>query len=133
MDPVEASSRWHRWTVVGTDGHGIVPAAQAAGARFQLPSSEEVFFTELPIWVRDHLRAFSNTARKSLPLNREESEKWREFVVDAFRSKTLIDAKSLASWLSANGWQPQAAKALSLRFFDDSLLLSRFSDEVLTV
>ena len=112
---------------------GIIPAARAASANVRLPSSEEVFFTELSIGVRDHLKAFADAARKSLPLNREEAERWHDFVVAAFRSKTVIDGDSLARWLVASGWQQEAAKELSLRFFDDSLLLSRFTDEVLTV
>jgi hypothetical protein len=56
-----------------------------------------------------------------------------EFVVAAFRSKTVIDAESFVRWLVANGWQRESAKELNLQFFDQCLLLSRFADEVLTV
>ena len=34
---------------------------------------------------------------------------WREFVIAAFRSKTVVDAESFVHWLVANGWQ-EAAK-----------------------
>ncbi|HVA49771.1 MAG TPA: hypothetical protein VNH11_25615 [Pirellulales bacterium] len=112
---------------------GIIPAARAAGANLRLPSSEDVFFAELPSGVGDHLKAFSDQARKSLPLNRAEAERWHEFVVAAFRSKTVIDGESFVQWLVANGWQQESAKALNLRLLDDSLLLSRFIDEVLAV
>lgn len=112
---------------------GIIPAARAAGATLRLPSSEDIFFAELPSGVRDHLREFSEAARRSLPLNREESERWREFVIAAFRSKTVIDAKSFVQWLVANGWPRESAEELNLRFFDQCLLLSQFADEVLAV
>jgi len=112
---------------------GIIPAARAAGANLRLPSPEDIFFAELPSAVRDYLRAFSETARRSLPLNREEAERWREFVIAAFRSKTVIDAELFVHWLLANGWQQESAKELNLRFFDQCLLLSQFADEVLTV
>ena len=113
--------------------NGIIPAARAAGANIRLPSSEAIFFAELPSGVRDHLRAFSEAARGSLPLNRDEAERWREFVIAAFRSKTVIDAESFVHWLVAHGWQRESAKELNLQFFDQCLLLSQFADEVLTV
>jgi hypothetical protein len=112
---------------------GIIPASRAAGANLRLPSSEDIFFAELPSGVRDHLREFSEAARRSLPLDREEAERWREFVIAAFRSKTVIDAEPFVHWLVANGWQQESAKELNLRFFDQCLLLSRYADEVLTV
>jgi hypothetical protein len=112
---------------------GIVPAVRAAGAQLRLPSPDDIFLAELPSTVRERLRAFSDAARKSLPLNREEAETWRDFVVAAFRSKTVIDASSFSNWLVANGWSQESANELNLRFFDQSLLLSRFADEVLAV
>ncbi|MGH7137955.1 MAG: hypothetical protein ACREHD_19575, partial [Pirellulales bacterium] len=112
---------------------GIIPVARAAGATLRLPSSEEVFFSELPIGVRENLKAFSDAARKSLPLSREEAERWREFVVAVFRTKTVIDDKSFVQWLVSDGWQQEPAQALRLRLSDDSLLLSRFKDELLTL
>ncbi|HEX7379861.1 MAG TPA: hypothetical protein VF278_22235 [Pirellulales bacterium] len=112
---------------------GIIPAARAAAAKVHLPSAEDVFFAELPFDVGNRLKLFTAEARKSLPLNSEEAERWHEFVVSAFRSKLFIDADSFVRWLTANGWQAEAAKELNLRFFDDSLLLSRFADEVLAV
>jgi hypothetical protein len=113
--------------------HGIVPAARAAGAQLRLPTPDDIFLSELPSTVRDRLRHFSDRARKSLPLSREEAEAWREFVVAAYRSKTVIDAEPLTDWLVRNGWRQELANELSLRFFDQSLLLSRFADEVSAV
>jgi hypothetical protein len=109
---------------------GIVPAARAAGVQLRLPNPNDLFLAELPSTVRDGLCAFSNAARKSLPLNHEEAESWREFVVAAFRLKTIIDRKAFTHWLVAEGWSEESAKELNLRFFDQSLLLSQFADEV---
>lgn len=112
---------------------GIIPAARAVGANLRLPSPEDIFLAELPLEVRDRLRAFTEAAPRSLPLNREEAERWREFVIAAFRAKTVIDGESLVHWLVANGWEEEAARELNLRFFDECLLLLQFADEVLTV
>jgi|GEM_PF-1339881 len=112
---------------------GIVPAARAAGAIFRLPTVEEIFFAELPQDVRDRLLAFSDAARKSLPLNRRESKAWGEFVIAAFRSRTVVNAESFVNWLAARGWDLESAKELNRRFFDQCLLLSQFADEVLAV
>ncbi len=112
---------------------GIATAARAAGANLRLPTLDDIFLSELPSTVRDRLRAFSDRARKCLPLNREEARAWHEFVVAAFRSKTVIDAEPLTDWLVRSGWRQELAKELSLRFFDQSLLLSRFTDEVSAV
>ncbi len=108
----------------------MVPAARAVGAVLRLPSSEEVFLADLPADVRDRLRTFSQAARKALPLNREEAALWRDFVIAAFRAKTIIDAQPFTDWLVADGWSRQAAAELNVCFFDQCLLLSRFADEV---
>lgn len=109
---------------------GIVPAARAAGAAVRLPTPEDVFLSELPFEVRDRLQTFSSAARKTLPLNRREAESWHSFVVAAFRSKTIVDAEPLAAWLTADGWPKEFAANLSLLFFDQSLLLTQFADEL---
>jgi hypothetical protein len=109
---------------------GVVPAARAVGARIRVPTPEEAFLTNLALDVRDRLRTFSDAARKSLPLNREESELWRDFVIAAFRAKAIIDAQPFIDWLCAAGWPTEIAAELNLRFFDHCLLLSRYADEV---
>jgi hypothetical protein len=109
---------------------GIVPAAKAAGTTIRVPTAEEVFFSELPYDVGRRLRTFSDAARKSLPLNREEAELWREFVIAAFRSKALIDSEPFINWLALSGWPRESAAELDSQFLDDCLLLSRYVDEV---
>ena len=109
---------------------GIVPAAHAVGAAVRLPTPEDVFLSELPFEIRDRLQRFSSAARKTLPLNRREAESWHSFVVAAFRSKTIVDAEPLAAWLMADGWPKELAAHLSLLFFDQSLLLTQFADEL---
>lgn len=111
----------------------IVPAARAAGAEFRLPTSAEVFFSELPFQARESLQAFSDAARKSLTLDRRESKAWGEFVIAAFRSHSVVDADLLVAWLISQGWTDDAARELSLRLFDECRLLSQFADEVLTI
>ncbi len=109
---------------------GVVPAVKAAGASLHVPTPEEVFFSELPIDVRDRLRTFSDAARKSLPLNREEAEFWRDFVIAAFRAKAVLDTQPFIDWLAAAGWPMESAADLSSQLLDQWLLLSRYVDEV---
>jgi hypothetical protein len=109
---------------------GVVPAARSAGVEMQMPTPEEVFLSDLPADVRDRLNAFSKTARKSLPLGREEAELWRGFVVAAFRAKAIIDPGPFTDWLVADGWAREAADELTARFFDHSQLLSQYAEEV---
>ena len=109
---------------------GIIPAAREAGASTRLPTPEEAFLANLPVDVRDRLRMFSDSARKLLPLNREEAALWRDFVVAAFRTKTIIDRQPFTDWLAATGWSREAAVELNSRFLDHCLLLSKYTDEV---
>jgi hypothetical protein len=109
---------------------GVGPAARAAGANIRVPTPEDAFLSNLPVDVRDRLRTFSEAARKSLPLNREEAELWRGFVIAAFRAKAVVDAQPFTDWLAAAGWSRESAAELNLQFFDHCLLLSRYADEV---
>jgi hypothetical protein len=108
---------------------GIVPAAQAAGVDFRLPTTAEVFLSELPADARDRLREFSQAAPKLLPLGREDAERWRGFVVTAFRAQAVLDPDQFTDWFIAEGWPKEAAIELTARFFDECLLLSRYADE----
>jgi hypothetical protein len=110
--------------------NGVIPAARSVGAEVRLPTPEEVFLSELPADVRDRLRSFSQVARKSLPLDREEADLWRGFVIAAFRATAVIDARQFTNWLVAEGWSRESAAELNLRFFDHCQLLSRYADEV---
>jgi hypothetical protein len=108
---------------------GIIPAARVAGGDFRLPTPEEVFLAELPADVRERLRGFSQAAPKSLPLGREDAERWRGFVVAAFRGAAVLDPEQFTAWFVAEGWPKGTAAELTARFFDECLLLSRYADE----
>jgi hypothetical protein len=108
----------------------VLPAVRAAGASIRLPTPEEVFFSELPFDVQNRLRTFSDAARKSLPLNPEEAELWRDFVIATFRTKAVIDTQPFIDWLAAAGWPRESAAELDSQLLDQSLLLSRYVDEV---
>jgi len=119
------------WDQVGRFlDEGVVPAVRAVGASIRVPTPEDAFLSNLPLDVRGRLRAFSDAARKSLPLNREEAELWRGFVIAAFRAKTIIDAQPFINWLTAAGWPRESAAELHLQFFDHCLLLSQYMDEM---
>lgn len=109
---------------------GIVPAAKAVGADIRIPTLEDVFFSNLPGDVQDRLQIFSHNSRKSLPLDREESALWQEFIIAAFRARVTIDARSFTEWFVGTGWSKERAAELTQRFFENCLLLSRYIDEV---
>jgi hypothetical protein len=111
---------------------GIVPAVKAAGASLRAPTSEEVFFSELPFDARERLRTFSDAAGKTFPLNSEEAELWRDFVIAAFRTNASIDTQPFINWLSAAGWPRGAAAELYSHLLDQWHFLARYVDEVST-
>ncbi|WP_165230219.1 hypothetical protein [Aquisphaera insulae] len=113
--------------------HSIVPAAMAAGAIVKAPEPEEIFFGDLPLAVRSKLRGFSDFARKTLPLNDGEAEKWREFVVTTFRAGAVIDSRLFVNWLVREGWSRTTSEELDHLFFDQCLLLSRYSEQLQVV
>jgi hypothetical protein len=119
------------WADVGRFfDEAVVPAVKAAGANLRVSTPEEVFYSELPIDVRNRLQAFSDAARKSLPLNRDEAELWRDFVIAVFRLNALIDPQPFINWLAAAGWPKESAAELDSQLRDQWLLLSRYVDEV---
>src|SRR5262249_27502900 len=110
---------------------GIVPAARAVpGASIQVPSLEDLFLGELPTDVADRLQKFSRAARKVLPLDRGETDLWHGFVIGASRARAVIDPRRFVDWLTSASWRKEDARELSLHFFDQCLLLSRYADEV---
>ncbi len=111
---------------------GVFPAAKAAGASIRVPTPEDVFFSELPFEVGERLRTFSDTARKTLPLNREETELWRNFVIAAFRMDASLDTQPFINWLSAAGWPREAAAELDSQLLDQWHLLARYVEELPT-
>jgi hypothetical protein len=109
---------------------GIVPAAKSAGASVRVPTVADMFLGDLPLDVAEQLRMFSRSSRKALPLNRDEAEGWRTFVIGVFRARAVIEGKRLVEWLTHEGWPGEAARELNLRLFDQCLLLSRYAEEV---
>jgi hypothetical protein len=110
---------------------GIVPAATAVpGASVQAPAPEDLFIGDLPTDVTERLQKFSRAARKMLPLDRTEADLWHGFVISAYRAKAVIDQPRFVDWLARESWRREDAMELSLRFFDQCLLLSRYADEV---
>jgi hypothetical protein len=110
---------------------GIVPAARAVpGASVRVPSLEDLFLGDLPIDVAERLRKFSRAARKVLPLDRAETDLWHGLVIAAYRARAVIDQRRFVDWLAGESWRREDAMELSLRFFDQCLLLSRYADEV---
>src|SRR5262249_42271542 len=108
----------------------LAPAARKAGLSVLAPTFEEVFESQLPFEVRERLREFSRGARKALPLTREETGLWHEFVILAYRLNALLDPDPFAGWLVADGWPRDAGAELASRFHEHALLLARYEEEV---
>lgn len=118
------------WDQVGRlRDEGLIPAAGATGVAIRVPTLEDAFLSDLPADARDRFRSLSESARGTLPLDRHEAELWREFVIAAFRTRSVVDAQLFTRWLVNAGWPRDLASELNLRFFDRCLLLSRYADE----
>jgi hypothetical protein len=110
---------------------GIIPAARAVlGALVMVPGPEDLFLGDLPTDVAGQLRKFSQDARKVLPLDRAEADLWHGFVIGAYRAGAVLDQRRFVNWLVHENWRREDAMELSLRFFDQCLLLSRYAEEV---
>jgi hypothetical protein len=109
---------------------GIVVAARSAGAPISAPSPDALFLAELPPEIAESLCTFSRSARKSLPLAPDDSQRWSSFVIGAFRARAVVDDRRLVEWFVHEGWEREAARELSRRFFDQCRLLNRYVEEV---
>jgi hypothetical protein len=127
VTPAEASDAWEE--VMRFLEDGVMAAAKAAGAEIVDPTPEEVFLSGLFVDVRSRLLDFARAARKTLPLSREEAERWRALTIAAFRFGTPIDCEPLRDWLVADGWPGDSAAELSARFADHWMLLSQYAEE----
>lgn len=129
--PIETPSIPAAWDqVMHFLDEGIVPAAQSAGASIWVPTLEALFLADLPPDVAERLRRFSQSARKLLPLNTDEAELWRVFVIGAYRARAVVDDQRFIDWLVHESWKKEDAAELNLRFFDQCELLARYTDEV---
>jgi hypothetical protein len=109
---------------------GVVVAARRVGAAVHAPTFDEMFLSDLGVGLASRLKEFSRPASKTLPLNQEDAERWRGFVVDAYRTRRPIDTAQLVGWLVHDGWKRQDATELTQRFFDECLLLEKYVEEV---
>jgi len=108
----------------------IVPSARVVGATVFVPTPEALFLGDLPPEVAERLSRFSQLSRKALPLDRDEAKLWRAFVIGAYRANAVVDAPRLVDWLVHESWERQDAAELSLRFFDQCVLLALYAEEV---
>ncbi len=108
----------------------IAPNARGVGATVFVPTPEAMFLDDLPPEAAERLRKFSRLARKVLPLDRDEAKSWRAFVIGAYRAEAIVDAPRLVDWLVHEGWERSDAADLSLRFFDQCVLLALYAEEV---
>ncbi len=109
---------------------GTVAAAGAVGALVSAPTADELFLAEIPPDVARMLLVFSRSAQKSLPLAAADANLWLTLVIEAFRARAVVDSRRLVEWLVHEGWEREAARELSLRFFEQCRLLSRYAEEV---
>jgi hypothetical protein len=109
---------------------GVVAAAHSAGASISAPNPDALFLAELPPEIAAALCTFSRSARKSLPLGTDDSQRWSSFVIGAFRARAVVDARRLVEWFVCEGWERDTARELSLRFFDQCRLLNQYAEEV---
>jgi hypothetical protein len=109
---------------------GVVPAARAAGASVWVPTQEDLFLADLPPEVVSRLRQFSQSARKVLPLDGNEAELWRAFVIGAYRARAVVDGRRFVGWLVHESWQRGDAEEFNWRLLDQCQLLARYAEEV---
>ena len=62
------------------------------------------------------------------PLPQQVEERWRIFVLTAFREDVALKPEELTAWFAASGWDEQAATELTNRFYADIALISEYEE-----
>jgi hypothetical protein len=62
------------------------------------------------------------------PLSDQLERIWRAFVLTAFRDDTALHPEELAAWFIASGWDEQAARELTRRFYADAAVLGEYEE-----
>jgi hypothetical protein len=62
------------------------------------------------------------------PLPQQVEQRWRIFVLTAFREDVALKPEELTAWFAASGWDEQAATELTNRFYADVALISEYEE-----
>lgn len=62
------------------------------------------------------------------PLPQQVEQRWRIFVLTAFREVVALKPEELTAWFAASGWDEQAATELTNRFYADVALISEYEE-----
>jgi hypothetical protein len=101
----------------------VLPAANAVGARCTRPAfgpRSAVTLTAEMLFNR-----FAEIADGEWPLTDRVQELWDELVSGCLAEHVGIDRDELRQWLEDNGWEPEAATALTDRLFADARWLAK--------
>jgi hypothetical protein len=102
----------------------VLPAASVAGVRCARPAfgprsaitpAAEMLFTRL-----------ADTSDGEWPLMERAQALWDELVSVCLAEQVAIDRAEMARWLADSGWEQEAVRALTDRFFVDSQWLARW-------
>jgi len=62
------------------------------------------------------------------PLPQQVEQRWRIFVLTAFREVVALKPEELTAWFAASGWDEQTATELTNRFYADVALISEYEE-----
>lgn len=62
------------------------------------------------------------------PLPQQVEQRWRIFVLTAFREDVALKPEELTAWFAASGWDEQTATELTNRFYADVALISEYEE-----
>jgi hypothetical protein len=101
----------------------VLSAASAAGARCTHPAFGPRSFVTLTAKLQ--FTQFAETADGEWPLTDRVEELWDDLVSVCLVEKVAIDGDELRQWFEDNGWEPEAATALTDRLFADARWLAK--------
>jgi hypothetical protein len=74
------------------------------------------------------MTALVDTGDGQWPLPQQAEQRWRIFVLTAFREDVALKPEELTAWFAASGWDKQAATELTNRFYADVAQISEYEE-----
>ncbi len=104
----------------------LEPGATAVGLRVAYPRLGPI--SRVGPKTQAAMTALVEAGDGQWPLPQQVEQRWRIFVLTAFREVVALKPEELTAWFAASGWDEQAATELTNRFYADVALISEYEE-----
>ncbi len=104
----------------------LEPGATAVGLKVAYPRLGPI--SRVGLKTQAAMTALVEAGDGQWPLPQQVEQRWRIFVLTAFREVVALKPEELTAWFAASGWDEQAATELTNRFYADVALISEYEE-----